>query len=186
MIIRRFTLGLVAVAFSTPVLAFTAEQEALISEFWDNTGECRVAFEDMSPCDRANELYEQILNGGICRVDGTGDGDPGEFQDCDVTNPSGTSVTEATEKVVFDYEAVRQTFKMLQPQDRRYVQRKLQEAGYYNSSIDGAFGPGTAGALEAMAIMISEENDLEFDMTSFDGVRNALGYILTYEVNLAE
>ncbi|MCE6950744.1 peptidoglycan-binding protein [Cereibacter sphaeroides] len=44
-----------------------------------------------------------------------------------------------------------QAFRELSPQMRREVQISLARYGYYSGSIDGAWGPGTSGALEAYA-----------------------------------
>ncbi|CAN0537744.1 unnamed protein product, partial [Laminaria digitata] len=71
----------------------------------------------------------------------------------------------------YDYATVRDTFNGLQKQDRRYMQRKLKEAGYYTSTIDGAFGENTSNAIAGMARKISNENDLNLDLTTPDGVR---------------
>lgn len=44
-----------------------------------------------------------------------------------------------------------QAFSEFSPQQRREVQISLARYGYYSGAIDGAWGPGTSGALEAYA-----------------------------------
>ena len=41
------------------------------------------------------------------------------------------------------------SFNILNPNDRKLIQSTLKSKGYYNSSIDGLYGPGTEGALKA-------------------------------------
>lgn len=44
-----------------------------------------------------------------------------------------------------------QAFNAYRPSERQAIQRNLAAQGYYRSSIDGAFGPGTYGAVAAYA-----------------------------------
>ena len=44
-----------------------------------------------------------------------------------------------------------QAFKNYTPTQRRLIQQRLAGYGYYRSSIDGAFGPGTYNAIIAFA-----------------------------------
>lgn len=44
-----------------------------------------------------------------------------------------------------------QAFNSYSRRERMAIQRRLRAAGYYNSSIDGAFGPGTYNAVAAYA-----------------------------------
>lgn len=44
-----------------------------------------------------------------------------------------------------------QTFKSYSSSERMAIQRKLRAWGYYRGGIDGAFGPGTYGAITAYA-----------------------------------
>lgn len=190
MIIRGLTSTLLISVIASPVLAITPDQQSRIDLFWHNVGECRVMTPGEDFCGNANIMFESLLDEGLCYKYGDKDGDESYFKDCDegeTPRPVQDEVTtsgSATPVVPYDYETVRDTFDGLQKQDRRYVQRKLKEAGFYTSSIDGAFGANTSKAISEMANMISSENDLKLDLTTPNGVRNAFGYLLTYEVRL--
>ena len=45
--------------------------------------------------------------------------------------------------------SLRPLFTVLSKADRSHIQKILREKGYYNSSIDGLYGKGTAAALKA-------------------------------------
>lgn len=59
--------------------------------------------------------------------------------------------------------------------ERQAIQRRLARAGYYNSSIDGSFGPGTYRAVLAYARNSGADRDLETRAGAF-GFFDALLY----------
>ncbi|MFX4300313.1 peptidoglycan-binding domain-containing protein [Pseudosulfitobacter pseudonitzschiae] len=190
MIARVLATAFLISAMTFPALAITPDQQTRIDVFWENVGECRAMTPGEDFCGNANALFEALLDEGLCYKYGDNDGDESYFKDCEEGETprqpkAEPSVTEVSDPAVpYDYATVRDTFNGLQKQDRRYMQRKLKEAGYYTSTIDGAFGENTSNAIAGMARKISNENDLNLDLTTPDGVRNALGYIMTYEVRL--
>lgn len=190
MIIRSLASTFLISAIAFPALAITPEQQVRIDTFWDNVGECRVMTTGKDYCGAANAMFEALLDEGLCYKYGDFDGDDSYFKDCaegETPRPAQAVTAEGVAVapgVPYDYVAVRDTFNGLQKQDRRYMQRKLKEAGYYTSTIDGVFGVNTSVAIAKMADKISSEGNLQLDLTTPDGVRNAFGYLLTYEVRL--
>jgi hypothetical protein len=68
-----------------------------------------------------------------------------------------------------------QAFQGFGLQERRTIQRRLAAQGYYQGSIDGAFGPGTYRAVEAYARNLGEARSLSTVRGAF-GVYDSLIY----------
>ena len=79
-------------------------------------------------------------------------------QETVTTQPDYTPVYAPTTSIYSTPAA--QAFKSYTPTQRRLIQQRLAAYGYYYSSIDGAFGPGTYNAVTAYARDIGQASAL--------------------------
>jgi hypothetical protein len=169
---------LIAMAMMTtlPAYAITPDQQSRIDRFWDLSSQCTSVMAEDGMCQEMNTIHNALLAEGLCFVWGEGDG----FVDCDIRTSEEPPAPQEPVEIQFNYERARSGFNALDKQDRRYLQRKMTEAGFYTYSIDGAYGPGTAEAMQSMVQMIATTQAVDIEMTTVDGVRRALGYMMTY------
>lgn len=73
-----------------------------------------------------------------------------------------------------EYEALRRGFNRLSSSDRRAVQARMKEKGFYTSNIDGQFGKGTAAALVRMATATAHDYGELPDMESRRGAEELI------------
>jgi hypothetical protein len=172
MILTRTAAITCLIAIASPGLARTADQQASVDRYWALTEACRAGDRDAGQCEKAKAIQAQLKSEGLCFVWGEGDG----FLPCETVQAAPEAVDVGFRGSVF-----RPVFQSLMQEDRKTVQRALQKAELYDGSIDGIYGPGTARAVRTLAEKIEATGEVDLDMRTPSGVREAIGRIMTFE-----
>lgn len=174
----RMTPAFLIAVLACPAAALTPDQSVRVALYMDLQSACSSVAPDHGQCQTFQDLHNQLLSEGLCF---TPDEHPA-FSDCSERGMSAVDISTDPLPIVFDDASVRQAFNSLDRQDRRFLQRKMMEVGFYQSGIDGMYGPGTAKALVDMAQLISTSHNISLDLSSPRGAGLALQYMLRHAV----